>query len=54
MEGRFYELQEAYDLGLLTKADLESIAYWHNIHFRNGILTTVEVPSHTYQNGGVQ
>ena len=27
--GRFYELQEAYDLGLLTEDDLISIAYYH-------------------------
>ena len=26
---RFYELQEAYDTGLLTQEDLKSIAYYH-------------------------
>ena|GEM_PF-1944982 len=28
--GAFFSLQEAFDKGLLTKADLESIAYYHN------------------------
>ena len=28
--GRFYSLQQAYDKGLLNKADLMNIAYYHN------------------------
>lgn len=33
LQGRFYTLQEAYDYGGLTQADLQTIAYYHN----NGI-----------------
>jgi len=29
-EGKLYELQNAYEQGLLTKDDLKSIAYYHN------------------------
>lgn len=28
--GKFYTLQQAYDNGYLTQADLENIAYYHN------------------------
>ena len=28
-QGSFYELQDAYDEGFLTKEDIESIAYYH-------------------------
>ena len=34
-EGQFYFLENAYDLGLLTKEDIESIAYFHNRYVKS-------------------
>ena len=43
--GTFYTLQEAYDNGWLTKADLMSIAYYHN----GGQIYNEEIMSEDYE-----